>query len=205
MIRVTRHWAAMAAALSIGVLTAACGSASVGGAPPVNIPPTNPVLQSPTASPSVLASQDADGMRLADNDGQLDRGMLTFTPLTTVRAGVGVAFHVTVTDVGRGAELTSVPTLYGNQAVDPNDVPAAAEITVQLVCADGLTCQSQTADGSQYVSPGHRGNWTWRLTAQSPGPALIGIIAVSYERGGDAFLHATPLWTVALNVQAAAG
>jgi hypothetical protein len=29
-------------------------------------------------------------------------------------------------------------------------------------------------------------------------------MAVSYQKGGDAFLHAAPLWTVALNVQAAA-
>lgn len=183
---------------------AGCGSSGA-GAPPVVIPATNPVLKaSATSSPTPLASQGADGMRLDQNYPQLDRGMLTYTPLKAVRSGASAEFHVTVIDVGRGAELISVPALYHNQAVDPYDVPAGAEVTVQIICADGLSCQGQTAQNSQFVDPGHQGSWTWRVTGQTAGPAMIGIIAVSYERGGAAFLHATPLWTVALNVQAAA-
>jgi hypothetical protein len=202
MIRLTRWFSAMAAATLIATLATACGGEP--GAQPDIIPATNPVLKTPSAPSSSVASQDANGMRLEQNDAQLDRGMLTYTPLKIVHAGAPVEFHITVTDVGHGAELTSVPAMYHNQAVDPYDVPTAAEITVQIICADGLTCQSQTAQNSQFVATGHPGNWTWRITAQKPGSTLIGIMAVSYQKGGDAFLHAAPLWTVALNVQAAA-
>jgi uncharacterized cupredoxin-like copper-binding protein len=203
MMHRTRCCAAIAAAPFIAAFIAGCGSGA--GAPPVVMPATNPVLKaSATSSPTPLVSQNPDGARLAQNDAQLDRGMLTYTPVKSVRSGKSVEFHITVTDVGHGAELTSVPTMYHDQAVDPYDVPAAAEVSVQIICADGLSCQSQTAQLSQFVDPGHQGSWTWRVTGQTPGPAMIGIIAASYERGGAAFLHATPLWTVALTVQAAA-
>jgi hypothetical protein len=175
----------------------------------VNIPATNPSLISPTASaslaPSPVASEDAGSAHLAAGYAQLDRGLLTYTPLKTLRAGAPTEFHITVTDVGHGAELTSAPTLYHGQAVDPDDVAADTEVAVQIVCADGLTCQSQTSRTSQFVGPGQPGTWAWRLTAAKAGTALVGIVAVSYAADGDVFLHTTPVWTVALNVRAAAG
>jgi hypothetical protein len=196
----------MVTATSIGALTAACsgsggalssagsGSTAASSAAPADLPVVAPATNPPLKS-----------VILAEDYNALDRGVLTYTPLRTLPVGVSAEFHVTVVDVGRGAQLTSAPSRYHNQSVDPYDVPTAAEIAVQLICTTGLTCQGQTKQNSQYVGPNREGTWVWRITAQNPGTALIGIVAVTYEKGSDVFLHTTPLWAVPLTVQAAAG
>lgn len=206
MFRVPGRCIAMVTATSIGALTAACsgsggavssagaGSTAASSAAPADLPVVAPATNPPLKS-----------VILAEDYNALDRGVLTYTTLTTLPVAVSAEFHVTVVDVGRGAQLTSAPTRYHNQSVDPYDVPTAAEIAVQLICTAGLTCQGQTKQNSQYVGPNRAGTWVWRITAQNPGTALIGIVAVTYEKGSDAFLHTTPLWAVPLTVQAAAG
>ncbi len=98
--------------------------------------------------------------------------------------------------------LTRAPTFYHGEAVDPYDVPTSAEVAVQIVCTGDLICQGRTDQDSQPVNSQQEGNWIWSVTALNPGTALIGIMAVTYEEGSDVFLHATPLWTISLNVQA---
>jgi hypothetical protein len=199
----SRRCIAIVAATSIGILAAACGgtpASTTGEAPPAPAvaPATNPGIP---AAP--IAGQQLHSTRTAKNYSALDRGILIYTPLKTLQTGVPVELSITVIDIGRGPQLTSAPTIYHGEAVDPYDIATSAEVAVQIICTSDLICQSQTRQDSQFVSLQHEGGWVWRLTAQNPGTALIGIMAVTYERGSDAFVHTTPLWTISLNVQAA--
>jgi hypothetical protein len=189
---------AIGAVIGLGLLTAACSSSASNEATPSSPPP--PVAVVPATNPAALPTS----AQLAGQYSALDRGMLTYSPLKTLRAGTPVELHVTVIDVGQGPQLTSVPTVYHGQAVDPYDVATSAEVAVQIICTSDLACQSQTAQSSQFVSPGHDGAWAWRLTARSPGAAIVGIMAATYEKGSDVFLHTTPLWAVSLAVKAKA-
>jgi hypothetical protein len=200
----SRRCIAVVAATAIAILTAACSSASSSSAtssataPPAVVPATNPVA----LPPAPIAGRQLHGAKVVDDDSALDRGILTYSPLKTLYIGVPVELNVTVIDTGRGLQLTRAPTMYYGQAVDPYDVPTSAEVAVEIICTSDLTCQSPAFQSSQFVSLQHEGYWTWRLIAQNPGTALIGIVAVTYENGSDTFLHATPLWTISLNVQA---
>jgi hypothetical protein len=197
----------MAAATSISVLIAACSSSSGGvssgsssqaaaaPAPPMVVPATNPGV--PVAP---IARQQLRNARTAANYSALDRGILIYTPLRTLQTGAPAELDVTVIDIGRGTQLTSAPTMYNGNAVDPYDIPTSAYVIVQTICISDLICQSLTPQSGQLVDRQNEGLWAWRLTAQNPGTALIGIMAVTYEQGSNTFLHATPLWTISLNV-----
>ena len=191
----------MMAAISIGALTAACsssaGSPPSAAAPVAIVPATNPATQAPSTADKQLQSTKTVGA-----DSGLDRGILTYTPLTTLAIDAPVQFYITVIDVGRGPQLTSAPTKYHGQAVDPYDIPTSAGVEVQIVCSSDLQCQDQTSQDSQFVNPQREGYWRWSVTAQNPGTAFIGIIAVTYEKGSGAFIHSTPLWTIPLKVKA---
>lgn len=190
------------AAISIGALTTACGSSAeppAGATPPVAVvPATNPA----TLPPATPASQLHNAKTLGSGSG-LDRGILTYTPLTTLAVNAPVDFYITVVDVGRGPQLTSVPTKYNGQAVDPYDIPTSAGVEVQIVCSGDLRCQDQTFADSQLVDPQQEGHWRWSVTALNPGTAFIGIIAVTYGRASGAFIQSTPLWSIPLKVKAA--
>lgn len=209
MFRGSRRCIVMVAATAIGLITSACGSSSAPPPPPVVVPATNPGALPPTnpgsssASPTPIAGQQLHSAKMADDYRALDRGILTYSPLKTLHTGVLVELNVTVIDIGRGPQLTSAPTMYHGEAVDPYDIPTSAEVVVQLICTSDLICQGQP-QSSQFVSVQHEGHWIWRLIAPNPGTALIGIMAVTYEKGSHTFLHATPLWTIPLNVQATA-
>jgi hypothetical protein len=205
MFRGSRRHVSMMAAISIGVLAAACSSSSSSPssgssavAPPEVAPAANPVIP---AAP--VAATELRNTKTVTNYSALDRGLLTYTSLKTLRTGVPVALDITVIDIGRGLQLTSAPTLYHGEAVDPYDVPTSAEVAVQIICSDNLTCQSRSSQDSQFVNLKQEGNWAWSLSALNPGTGLIGIIAVTYEKGSDAFVHITPLWTISLKVLAA--
>jgi hypothetical protein len=205
MFRVPGRCIAMVTATSIGALTASCSGSGAASGPGSGSTATSSAVASVQPFVAPATNPPLKSVILAEDYNALDRGVLTYTPLRTLPVGVPAEFHVTVVDVGRGAQLTSAPTRYHNQAVDPYDVPTAAEIAVQLICTFGLTCEGQTKQNSQYVGPNREGTWVWRITAQNPGTALIGIVAVTYEKGSDVFLHTTPVWAVPLTVQAAGG
>jgi hypothetical protein len=208
MSRGSRRCIAIVAATSISILIAACSSssssaprrsitvtASAASVPPLVAPATNPGVP---AAP--IARQQLHSARTAANYSALDRGMLIYTPLRTLQTGAPVELDVTVIDIGRGPQLTSAPTMYNGNAVDPYDIPTSAYVTVQIICTSDLICQSLTPQNGQFVDRQNEGLWAWRLTAQNPGTALIGIMAVTYKKGSNTFLHATPLWTISLNV-----
>ena len=194
------HCIAIMAATSIGVLTAACSSSSSSStgsaAPPAVAPATNPGIP---AAP--IADQQLHSTKTTANYNTLDRGILAYTPLKILHTGVAVGFSITVIDIGRGSQLTSIPTIYHGDAVDPYDIPTTAEVAVQIICTSNLICQNLTSQDSQFVSLQHEGNWSWWLTGQNPGAALIGIVAVTYKEGSATFIHTTPLWGISVKVQ----
>lgn len=189
----------MMAAISISALTAACSSSgnSSASAPVAIVPATNPVTQAPST-----ADEQLQNIKTVGPDGGLDRGILTYTPLTTLAIDAPVEFYITVIDVGRGPQLTSVPTKYHGQAVDPHNIPTSAGVEVQIVCSSGLQCQDQTSQDSQFVNPQQEGYWRWLVTAQNPGTAFIDIIAVTYDKDSGAFIYGPPLLTIPLKVKA---
>jgi len=206
----SRRCIAIVAATSIVALTAACSSSSASSTgESIASASSAPLAVAPATSPGIpaapIAGRQLHSTRTAADYGALDRGILTYTPLKTLHTGVAVELSITVIDIRRGPQLTTAPTMYHGEAVDPYDVPTSADVVVQIICTSGLICQSQIPppQDSQFVSPQHEGYWSWSLTAQNPGTALIGIIAVTYEKGSDTFLHATPFWDISLNLQAA--
>ena len=151
--------------------------------------------------PPPVASKQLHTAKTTGDVTSLDRGILAYSPLGTLRVGTAVKFTVTVYDIGRGPQLTSAPIMYHGQTVDPYDVPTSAEVAVQVICTGSLTCQSQTAQTGQPVNPKQEGNWVWSVTASDPGTAVIGIVAVTYQNDSNTFLHATPVWTLPIHIE----
>jgi hypothetical protein len=190
----SRRYIAMVAATTIGVLIAACS-----GSPPVVVPPT---IFGPSSSSSLQnAGQQLQNVKMADDYEALDRGMLIYTPLSNLYSDEPVELDVAVIDIGRGLQLTSAPTMYDGEAVDPYDVPTAADVVVQITCRN-LTCQNLTPKNqySQLVNPQNEGEWAWALSTQNPGTAFISIIALTYEKGSGTLLYKTPILTIPLKV-----
>lgn len=204
MFHLSRRCTAMVAATAIGILIAACSSSSsssVGG-PPVTVPPTS--FSSSPASVVPSAGRQLHSVRMEDDYKVLDRGILIYTPLPSLYSDESIELNVTVIDVGRAPQVTSIPTMYNGQAIDPYDVPTSADVVVQITCSGNVTCQNLTSPNQyrQLVSPQYEGHWAWGLAAQNPGTALIRIKAFTYKKGSNALLYKTPILSISLNVSA---
>src|SRR6516165_2235407 len=174
----SRRCIAMVAATSIGILITACSSSASSGsaapAPPMVMPPATPGSSSASATP--IAPIQLRSARMADDYSALDRGILIYAPLKTLHTGVPVELSVTVIDIGRGPQLTSAPTMYQGEPVDPYDVATSADVVVQIYCSSDLTCLGPAPKNRESVSFQHEGYWGWLLTAQNPGRARINIV-----------------------------
>jgi len=176
----------MLAAIFIGALIAACGSAS-----------NSSSSSSTSAAPS---EQQLFISKLESDDRALDRDILTYTALTTLYTGEQVDFNVSVIDVGKGPQLTSAPTVYAGERVDPQDVPTDGIVGVQITACSNLTCQSQGDPTRQLVVNKQNGLWEWTLITQNPGTAQITLQAITYDQNTNVPLHHTKL-VLELNVQ----
>ncbi len=176
----------MLAAIFIGILITACSSSSS-------------ATSSSAAAPAT--GQQHFVAKLESDDHTLDRGILTYTVLNTLYTSQQVDFNVSVFDVGKGPQLTSVPTIYEGERVDPQDVPTNGIVGVQITVCSNLTCQSQGAPTRQLVVLKENGLWEWTLITQNPGPAQITLQATTYDQNTNIPLHNTKL-VLKLNVQA---
>lgn len=155
----------MLAGAFMAMLTAACGATSHGAAPR-------------TGPGDEIAS-----MRLLHDARALDRGVLTYSMLTSLQVQQTTSFYVEVTDVGKGPERSPFAPESHGWVVAPQDVPAGGFVSVRSICSGGLTCVPRFSAARQAVTgPGRSATWRWDVAARSPGEARILLIATSYGR-----------------------
>lgn len=130
-------------------------------------------------------------MRLIRDDPALDRGVLTYSKLTTVQARQTTSFEVEVTDVGRGPERSTFARVSGSRFVAPQDVPTDGIVSVQSFCSNGLTCTPMSSARQAIAGPGRSATWRWDVAARSPGEARILLVATSYRRRSKIVLDQT--------------
>jgi Superinfection immunity protein len=171
------------AAASAALLATACSSAGR-ATPPAR-----------GSSPQIFT------MKLINDHPRLDRGVLTYTDLSTMQVRQAALFDVQVTDVGRGLESTAfTPQLRGRLAA-PQDVPTGGVVSVQITCGSGLTCTPRSAPGRQEIfGVGRSGTWAWDVAATSPGNSRILLTAIRY-RGNTQTVRTQALVTVGITVR----
>ena len=121
-----------------------------------------------------------------------DRGVLAYRPLGTIKAGKTKEFFVSVTDVGRYMPVTGNQEVAARQTlsgfiIDPNNVPTGGLVGVQIGCAN-LSCRSSTPARQAVVQRNHPVYWSWEITGESAGPALITLTEDLYMGGTSTVL-----------------
>ncbi len=160
-----RAGAWMLAGVFTAMLTVACGVISHGG------------------PPSKGPGKEIASMRLRGDAPALDRGVLTYSMLTSLQAQQTTSFEVEVTDVGKGPERSAFARESQGWFVAPQDVPAGGFVSVRSICSGSLMCVPRFSSARQAVTgPGRSGTWRWDIAARSPGEARILLIATSYGR-----------------------
>ena len=171
------------AAVSTALLAGAC-SAAGHATPPL-----------PGLGPQIFT------MRLAHNHPRLDRGVLTYSELTTLQVRQAAPFEVQVTDVGRGPERTAFTRQLRGRLAAPQDVPTGGVVSVQITCGSELTCTPGPAPVRQAIfGNGRSGAWTWDVAATAPGHPQILLTAIRY-RGNSQVVRAKTVVAVGLSVR----
>jgi predicted secreted protein len=121
-------------------------------------------------------------MKLVNDHPRLDRGVLSYTDLTTMQVRQTALFNVQVTDVGRGLENTVFTRQLRGRLAAPQDVPTGGFVSVQINCGSGLTCTPRSEAARQEISGvGRSGTWAWDVAATSPGNSRITLTAIRYR------------------------
>src|SRR5215469_1313485 len=144
------------------------------------------------ASHSTGPGDEIATMRLRGDAPARDRGVLTYSMLTSLQIQQTTSFDVEVTDVGRGPERSAFAQESQGWFVAPQDVPAGGFVSVQSVCSGGLTCVPRFSSTRQAVTgPGRSATWRWDVSARSTGPGRILLVATSYGRRARIVLRET--------------
>jgi hypothetical protein len=172
--------------LAFVALGAGCSSqrAPVGGGPP---PPS---------------AQELFKVHLIADVSSLDSGILGYQAPATTQTGAEAKLVVEVTDIGTGPAGTAPPPsgfVYARQ-----DVPTGGIVGVRASCQD-LTCDPSSPERQPVLTPGTTGDWSWNLSANSPGTAHILLVATAYDQNTDIALHVTRPIDIAVAVTAAPG
>jgi Superinfection immunity protein len=131
-------------------------------------------------------------MRLQSDAPTRDRGVLTYSMLTSLPVQQTTSFDVEVTDVGRGPERSAFASESDGWFVAPQDVPAGGFVSVQSICSGGLTCVPRFSLTRQLVTGlGRTATWRWDVSARSPGAGRILLVATSYGRRARIVLRET--------------
>ena len=169
------------------------------------------------ATPPAGPSPQLFTMKLTNDHPRLDRGLLTYSELTTLQVRQTTPFDVQVTDVGRSPEHTPFTRQLRGRLAVPQDVPTGGVVSVQITCGRGLTCTPRPGPARQAIfGVGRTGTWAWDIAATSPGNSQIQLTAVRY-RGNtqvgrtqtvvavDLTVQSTPLYAVQAAVDARKG
>lgn len=160
------------------------GTGAVVGALIVVAAPAYTAFAAPadTASLAQGAGRPLSTMRLIRDDLAADRGIVTYSKLTTLQARQTASFEVEVTDVGKGPGQSGLARVSGDRLVAPQDVPTGGIVSVQSICSDGLTCTARSSTRRVVAGQGRSATWRWDVTARSPGEGRILVVATSYRR-----------------------
>jgi hypothetical protein len=142
----------------------------------------NTVTCSTTNNGSYSSQQALYTARLFKDYQSLDRGVLSYTKLGSLKTAATISFKVAVTDTGRG-EQTAPLTHFNGMIIYPEDIPTGGIVGVQIVTCKNLTCQSLSDIRQPVLSKGMQAEWYWNITAGTPGPALITLRADTYDQG----------------------
>jgi hypothetical protein len=145
-------------------------------------------LTSCAGSPGPQPGQDIYTARLRQDEQSLDRGVLTYSPIGTIKTTVTTQFEVVVTDVGRGLQRVSL-TKSNGMAVCQQDVPTKGVIGAQIVGGENLTWRQQSSSRQLVLERGDSATWVWEVTAGAPGPAKLMLRLDTYDRGSGQTLH----------------
>lgn len=118
----------------------------------------------------------------------LDRGVLSYTKVQSLKTAATLLFKITVTDAGRGKQLAPL-TQFDGMTIYPADVPTGGIVGVQIVTCQNLTCQSLSDLQQPVLSKGDQADWYWNITAGTPGHAAITLRADTYDQGSTQTLH----------------
>jgi hypothetical protein len=132
--------------------------------------------------------QDIYKARLRGDEQSLDRGVLTYSPMTGLKAAAVTQFKVVVTDIGRGAQRTKLAKSNGMD-VYQQDVPTGGAVSVQIVGCEDITCQQESALKQLVLTPGSYATWDWQITAGKPGLAKLIVRLDTYDRNSGQTLH----------------
>ena len=83
-----------------------------------------------TSPPGTESAQNIYAARLHNDEQSLDRGVLTYSPIGSLKTATTTQFTVIVTDVGRGAQQGPVTT-YNGMVVYQQDVPTGGVVAVR--------------------------------------------------------------------------
>jgi Superinfection immunity protein len=143
-------------------------------------------------TPGKGPGQEIATMRLRGDALARDRGVLTYSMLTSMPVQQTTSFDVEVTDVGKGPERSAFAQESQGWFVAPQDVPAGGFVSVQSLCSGGLTCVPRFSSTRQAVTgPGRSATWRWDVAARSPGEGRILLVVTSYGRRAKIVLRET--------------
>ena len=114
----------------------------------------------------------------------LDRGLLAYSPISSLKTGTSTEFDVLVKDIGRGPQSAVVAEVDG-LLVYQQDVPTGGIVGVTVVLCKNLTCNSESSPTQPVLFPGDVATWRWQITAGTPGPAEIILRADTYDQGSQ--------------------
>jgi Superinfection immunity protein len=144
------------------------------------------------ATPGGGPGKEIATMRLRGDAPARDRGVLTYSMLTSLPVQQTTSFDVEVTDVGKGPERKAFAQESHGWFVAPQDVPAGGFVSVQSICSGGVTCVPRFSSTRQAVAgPGRSATWRWDVAARSPGEGRILLIVTSYGRRAKIVLRET--------------
>jgi hypothetical protein len=131
---------------------------------------------------------------LLKDDQALDRGVLSYSDLTTMPVRQAATFYVHVTDVGKGRETTAFVRDSNGMLIARQDVPTGGIVSVQGSCSGNLACTSPPFSPRRLIpTVGRSASWQWQVTANSPGDARILLVATTYAANSDIPLNRTPV------------
>jgi hypothetical protein len=144
------------------------------------------------ATPGSGPGKEIATMRLRGDAPARDRGVLTYSMLTSLPVQQTTSFDVEVTDVGKGPERSAFAQESQGWYVAPQDVPAGGFVSVRSICSGGLTCVPRFSSTRQAVTgPGRSATWRWDVAARSPGEGRILLVVTSYGRRAKIVLRET--------------
>ena len=149
-------------------------------------PSTSEPVSAP--APGSGPGQDIYAARLRKDEQSLDRGVLTYSPIGSLKTAAKTQFEVVVTDVGRGPQHARL-TEYNGMTVYQQDVPTGGIVGVHIVGCENLTCQQQSSPKQPVLVRGDSATWDWQITAGMPGPAKITLRVDTYDQGSEQTLH----------------